>query len=186
MDRPPVKRRSIAALAFVVGIVITPAPTVAQAPHIDTLPPLLREYESRFVPSSYDADTTRQRGILLPVGDGLSSVDSSFFTGDEFVPGFRIQLATTMDIDSANTRKAQAEAAFPSESLFIDFDPPAYKLRAGNFHTRFEADRFARLAAQKGFPDAWPVPTRVLRDPSSTRMKSSSPDTVPVPPPKVE
>ncbi len=130
-------------------------------------PSALGRYEAQFTPSDYDTDSAGTRtapadsaGVLSP-----SATDTFAHASTELIPGFRVQLLATTSIDEVNARKSQAEEAVPGEWFYIEFDPPAYKLRAGNFRTRFEADRFARMIAARGFADAWTVPERVLKDP---------------------
>jgi hypothetical protein len=124
-------------------------------------------YERTFVPSDHDPEDQ----ILNSggeVGHPVTSPDSADTAGTgtpEMVPGFRVQLLASTDIDEVTARKAGLEEAFPTEWFYIEFDPPVYKLRAGNFPSRYEADRFARALAAKGFPDAWSVPARVFKNP---------------------
>ena len=81
------------------------------------------------------------------------------------VQGFRVQLFSTPEIDEANAKKAQAEAAFPDEWFFVVYDQPTYKVRGGNFVNRSAADAFAKHLTQKGFPDAWTVPEKIVKNP---------------------
>ena len=138
----------------------------------------VRKYESDFRPSDYDPDPAD-----APVEAGEHSVPSTDRTADtpaltstEQVPGFRVQFFSTTNIDDAKRKKEEAEAAYPSELVYLEYDPPTYKLRAGNFLTRFEAERFAKVLSEKGYPDAWAVPTRVVRQlPPGTREPSPNP-----------
>ncbi|MBF8248556.1 MAG: SPOR domain-containing protein, partial [Bacteroidetes bacterium] len=43
-------------------------------------------------------------------------------------------------------------------------DPPSYKLRVGNFLNRADAEVYAQTFAAQGFPDAWVVPERVIKN----------------------
>ncbi|HEX9005986.1 MAG TPA: SPOR domain-containing protein [Bacteroidota bacterium] len=149
-------------------------------------PSALGRYEAQFTPSDYDADSagshaapTDSAGIPPP-----SDADTFAHASTELIPGFRVQLLATTSIDEVNVRKSQAEEAVPGEWFYIEFDPPTYKLRAGNFRTRFEADRFARMIAARGFADAWTVPGRVVKDPGPPPPPShptAPPDTTSVP-----
>jgi hypothetical protein len=147
-------------------------------------PSALRRYEDQFTPSEYDSlpaatGASLPDSVLLP-----SSSASGAPSSTELVPGFRVQLLATPNIDEAAARKAEAEAAFPGDWFYIEYDPPAYKLRAGNFRSRFDADRFARMIAARGFADAWTVPERVLRNPPSPppRPAPAAPDSLMAPP----
>lgn len=81
------------------------------------------------------------------------------------VQGFRVQLFSTSEIDQANAKKTQAEAAFPDEWFFVVYDQPTYKLRGGNFVNRSSADAFAKHLTENGFPDAWTVPEKIVKNP---------------------
>ncbi len=81
------------------------------------------------------------------------------------VQGFRVQLFSTPEIDEANKKKVQAEAAFPDEWFYVVYDQPTYKLRGGNFVNRAGADAFAKYLTGKGFPDAWIVPEKIVKNP---------------------
>ncbi len=130
-------------------------------------PNALGRYEAQFTPSDYDVDSAGARTAPADSAEvpTPSTTDTSPHGATELIPGFRVQLLATTSIDEVNAHKAEAEEAVPGEWFYIEFDPPTYKLRAGNFRTRFEADRFARMIAARGFADAWTVPQRVLKDP---------------------
>jgi hypothetical protein len=133
----------------------------------------LHRYESDFRPSDHDPDRSPAHGGAATNGsrpDTSAGYDPSLSADEEYVQGFRVQLFSTTSIDAAKAKRAEAESYFPGEWFYMQYDPPTYKLRAGNFRQRFEADRFARLAAEKGFTDAWTVPEKVFkRSPSPPR-----------------
>ena len=128
----------------------------------------LKTYEADFRPSDHDpAPGTKGSGTADPFRkDSAGTSTTTAAAGDQdFVQGFRVQIYSTASIDAAKAKKGEAESLFPGESLYVQYDPPAYKIRVGNFHQRYEADRFVRLAIEKGFPDSWTVPERVLKHP---------------------
>jgi hypothetical protein len=122
--------------------------------------------ESDFRPSDLDPDApTREngagnRGPAL-TADTTGAVQASL----EQEQGFRVQLFATPSIDEAKAKKEEAETQFPEERFYMEYDAPTYKIRAGNFKTRFDADRFARQLIEKGFPDSWAVPSRIYKNP---------------------
>lgn len=123
-------------------------------------------YERTFSPADHDPDN--RTAPNQQTKDGPTSAggfDSAAAAESEMIQGFRVQLLATTDIDEVTSRKALLEQTFPTEWFYVEFDPPVYKLRAGNFATRYEADRFARTLAVQGFPDAWSVPARVFKNP---------------------
>jgi hypothetical protein len=132
----------------------------------------LRRYEAEFRPSDHDADSTAVAGSIPESGNRDAddrSRDAAPDAAGELVPGFRVQIFSTTSIDVAKAKKAEAEAMFPGEWIYMQYDPPAYKIRAGNFLQRFEADRFIRLAVEKGYTESWTVPEKVFKNPPSPR-----------------
>ncbi len=126
----------------------------------------LKKYEAEFRPSDYDPDPGRKPGLTGTETEDVpdtTALGPATAPGLELVAGFRVQLMATTSIDEANAKKTEAEGLFPGEWIYIEYDPPSYKVRAGNFQSRVEADRFAKLASSHGFQDAWPVPERVYK-----------------------
>lgn len=127
----------------------------------------LREYESSFHPSEYDQplkdffpDKQTSGGT-----DSSSGISRTPAQQTELTRGYRVQVFATTNYDEAVTMKANVEAQFPDEWFYLVYDAPTYKLRGGNFIERYEADRFAKLVADKGYKNAWVVPERVFKNP---------------------
>jgi hypothetical protein len=146
-------------------------------------PPVVLDYrvhESDFVPSDHDPlpaasqpahDTVRTTTrVTRTAGDSTTTISM------DLVQGFRVQVFSTLNIDLARAKKEELQLLMPEDWFYLEYDPPAYKIRGGNFTTRFDADRFARLLVEKGFVDSWSVPQRVYKAP---------PRRVPPPPPAV-
>ncbi len=151
-----------------------------QKPVRETRPPasLVRAEES-FNPSDYDHATPAHRGDTTAQTRNLEETPAapSAAPPAEQTPGFRVQLLSTTSIDEANTRKQYAESLFPTEWFYLQYDPPTYKIRAGNFLSRLDADRFRAQIAGRGFPDAWVVPERVFKNPPPPPAREAPPDT---------
>lgn len=132
----------------------------------------LSKYEVDFQPSDYDPDV----GAILEQdkksteNDQEALVDITSKEPVEFVPGFRVQILSSSSIDQANAAKLEAEALFPEQWFYLVYDAPTYKIRAGDFVQRFEADKFARQLAEHGYRDAWIVPERVYKNPPKRSM----------------
>ncbi len=127
----------------------------------------LGRYEGDFHPSDYDslASGPGSQPDIHRRGDTNENADTSHETTPELVQGFRVQIFASTRIDEANAKKAEAEGLFPGEWFYLEYDPPTYKIRAGNFLHRYDAERFARLLTEKGYPDSWIVPERVYKEP---------------------
>jgi hypothetical protein len=132
----------------------------------ETLEEQLKRVESDFRPSELDPEApVREDGTVQPGIESAADTAGAPGAGLEMDMGFRVQLYSTPSIDEAKARKEEAEALFPDEWFYMEYDAPTYKIRAGNFRTRFDADRFARLLVEKGFADSWSVPSKVFRNP---------------------
>lgn len=139
----------------------------------------IRSFESRFQPSDHDPLKPRTQDRVPRRPDSLATRDANESlspTAAETVQGFRVQVYSSTEIDAARAKKAEFEAAFPDEWFYLDYQAPTYKLRVGNFLTRFEAERFARTLTDQGYREAWTVPETVLRSPGKR----------PAPPPPAE
>ena len=161
-------RLAIAVIPFALLAGCSPhGETSRESPESGRQDPLAR-YEGDFRPSDHDTiPATRPKSSAPRLQPGRDSVAAGApAEGDgELVQGFRVQIFSTTDIDQANAKKLEAESDFPSEWFYLQYDPPTYKIRGGNFLQRYEAERFARLAAEKGFADSWAVPEKVLKQP---------------------
>lgn len=139
-----------------------------QKPVRDAQPPAsLRRAEESFNPSEHDPVAPAHPGDTIARPPLLEEHPTNLppTTTGELAPGFRVQIISTRSIDEANARKQYAESLYPAEWFYLQYDPPTYKIRAGNFLSRLDADRFRSQIATRGFPDAWVVPERVLKNP---------------------
>ena len=75
------------------------------------------------------------------------------------VQGYRVQLANVMSEDQAKSIESRATALF--DAIYITFRSPNYKVRAGDFQRRSDADQAAEEARRLGFRGAWVVPDRI-------------------------
>ncbi|MFQ5863594.1 MAG: SPOR domain-containing protein [bacterium] len=81
-------------------------------------------------------------------------------TEDSVVTGFRVQLIQTTDPEEAKNAQRDAILRF-NEEVYRVFDPPFYKVRVGDFVNWYDAEKFQKLAIQKGFREAWVIRTKV-------------------------
>ncbi|MCS7296730.1 MAG: SPOR domain-containing protein [Bacteroidia bacterium] len=78
------------------------------------------------------------------------------------LPGFRVQLAATPSRAVADSLRFYVLENFASVSVYMFYDPPLYKVRAGDFLAREEAEAWLEQY-RKVFPGAFIVPDRVFR-----------------------
>lgn len=98
----------------------------------------------------------------LTVQDWTSG-DTSRITKDGPVIGFRVQLFATKDYYEAVDKRDEASERFDAV-VHMDFDPPYYKIRVGDFVRRDEAEQTRVAARERGYADAWIVRTLIATD----------------------
>lgn len=94
---------------------------------------------------------------LLKGAPAPDAADSS----DE-IDGFRVQLFSTRDEEEARSILRNAVISF-SEQVYREYHNPYYKIRVGDFKSRFEATQLQEKAIQMGFHEAWVVRSMVNR-----------------------
>ena len=110
-------------------------------------------------------DTSAVRADTLAAKrDTLDIITSE--AGLNTLPGFRVQLMSTQNLLEAISAKAKADSLLKDYNVYIVYDSPYYKLRVGDFHARYEANRAVNYIVDHGFPDAWPVPDNIFRNPA--------------------
>jgi len=76
------------------------------------------------------------------------------------IEGFRVQIFATQDRNKAENIKKDLETVI-SESVYIIFEAPNYKVRIGNFLDRDSAEKLRQELVKKNFPSSWIVRTRI-------------------------
>ena len=83
------------------------------------------------------------------------SVADSLLEGQE-IPGFRVQLIATRNEEEARAVMRNAVISF-EEKVYRQYDNPYYKIRVGDFLSRWEASKLQEEAIAMGFHEAWVV-----------------------------
>jgi len=111
----------------------------------------------------------RQNTIRKPViaGEEIESVSINADTTiveEEFEEqerqGYRVQIFSTIDNATAKEVEQQASMQF-SESVYVTYDPPYYKVRVGDCLERDDADNIRQKAISIGYRDAWVVRDKI-------------------------
>lgn len=76
--------------------------------------------------------------------------------------GYRVQLISTTDYYEALEIRDSVTTRLSGE-IYLDYEPPYYKVRAGNFTQRDDAEIKRAEAKQAGYPDAWIVRTKIIQ-----------------------
>jgi hypothetical protein len=77
------------------------------------------------------------------------------------IVGYRIQILQTEDAREA--REFQQEAILRLDiDAYVSYDNPYYKVRIGDFPSRYEAEEFLTTLEGRGFKSAWIVRTLIV------------------------
>jgi hypothetical protein len=93
----------------------------------------------------------------------LLSIDKENLKKEKGFDGFRVQIFFSSGNNSkkaVNDTKAQFLKLFPDVPTYIVYHSPNFKLRVGNFRTRFEAYAFYEKV-RKDFPSAFVVNDKI-------------------------
>lgn len=78
-----------------------------------------------------------------------------------FTPGWRVQILASSSMVNAEELAQRARGRF-TEGVYVEYEPPLYKVRVGDFMTKAAAKQMVTRAQAEGF-DAWVVETLVVR-----------------------
>jgi hypothetical protein len=126
----------------------------------------LAEYEATLNPSDFDQEVelvqkahTEDKKVQKP----LEIPKDSLVLQEEVVQGFRIQVFSSSNVDDAGLMKTVVMEKFIDDSVYVVYDAPVYKVRVGDFVSRFDANQRLPEFVEKGYRDAWIVPDRVVQ-----------------------
>ena len=85
-------------------------------------------------------------------------------TGKQTMPGYRIQVYFGSQRGKANELRAKFNSRFPEINAVVSYQQPNFKVRAGDFRTRMEAQSKLEII-EKEFPGAFVVPDEIRLPP---------------------
>lgn len=83
------------------------------------------------------------------------------------IRGFRVQLISTRTEEEARSVMRNAVISF-NQPVYREYDNPYYKIRVGDFLSRYEASKVQAEAIELGFHEAWVVRAMVWDRPAAT------------------
>ncbi|HTK82017.1 MAG TPA: SPOR domain-containing protein [Bacteroidota bacterium] len=125
----------------------------------------LAKYEKAFRPSDYKLDIKVIKAAEAEQFNALHPAQVYAVAAAETIPGFRIQVLLTQEIDEANTTLTTLEQQLPDEFAYMAYDAPTYKIRVGNFQERTSANPVLKKLVDLGYKEAWIVPDMILKNP---------------------
>ena len=85
--------------------------------------------------------------------------------------GFRLQIFESSSADEANRVLKKFNKSF-SDSLYMIFEAPLYKIRYGNYITKQEAEDVKKDLRNKGYKNIWIVRSRIEQGKLSKDQKN--------------
>jgi hypothetical protein len=70
------------------------------------------------------------------------------------VPGYRVQIASTDNLDEADSLRSEIYFKTNQKAIYIVFDPPFYKIEVGDFIDMNEAKNLSFKLKQMGYSEA--------------------------------
>jgi hypothetical protein len=120
-----------------------------------TLNPADFDHEVDVIQKNHSEEKREQTPLEIP--------KDSLIIQEEIIQGFRIQVFSSANVDEAALIKGTVLGKFASDSVYLVYDAPVYKIRVGDFTSRYEANQRLPEFVEKGYRDAWIVPDRVVQ-----------------------
>ena len=161
------KRRLVAVLASALFLILgcKSSQQVKPGGETDTnLKQFLSRYEPSFNPSEYDDEISVVRQAPQNRKVPLQAVNPFTSALPETIPGFRVQVLFTQDINAANQMKEDVENSLPVDWIYVVYESPYYKVRVGNYLERTSALPMIKKLRSLGYKDAWVVPDNVVNN----------------------
>lgn len=75
--------------------------------------------------------------------------------------GFRLQIFSASTRQAAEDARNRAKRQLARNDIYIDFEPPYFKVRVGNFTARKEAEKLLETAKKQGYETPFIVETQI-------------------------
>lgn len=131
------------------------------------------KYEKFFNPSRYNPDIEFVKTEENSLFSSLHSASVFTTAQPETIPGFRIQVILTQEIEEAMSVRDSLTNEYPDQLVYVVYDSPYYKIRIGNYPDRTSANSLVKQLNRLGFKDAWIVPDNVLKNPPAKLPEDS-------------
>jgi len=140
----------------------------------ESFDPLSLEEEDDLAFKTTQPQAVRETPVYLPLEEPGNQENIPVVNRE--MEGFRIQLLSTKDLESATRAKAIAMEQFEDVRVkfYLEFDSPYYKVRLGDFQSREEAEDVREIVRSRGYPKAWIVKSKVWSNPEFPILEDST------------
>ena len=111
-------------------------------------------------PSDFDDKSPDFPKVSLPIIETDTNKNINIEDKNKFVQGYRVQISISQNENELVIIKNKLEDLIKDE-LYINFELPNFKLRAGNFVNRKEAESLQIKLVRLGYRTSWVVPTLI-------------------------
>lgn len=110
-------------------------------------------YKSKIdVPGREKTNIVEGNNIWYDYGSQKKNTQQKVLVGTE--EGFRVLVTTTDNLEDANQIKSDLYSSVDNNEIYIDFVPPFYKVKVGDFNNQKLADNLRFKLNQLGYKDA--------------------------------
>ncbi|MCD6594183.1 SPOR domain-containing protein [bacterium] len=124
-----------------------------------TIPKPAQEIPSSVVSEHEPPEPVRKNNESLLTSANSSEYSSSQYSGW----GYRIQVFSSLQQDESEELARKVREKIDAK-VYVEFDPPYYKVRVGNCKDSGEAEELIRKLKNLGYSDAWIVRARIIND----------------------
>ena len=114
--------------------------------------------QNQIKPSDFDDKIPDLPKVSLPVID--DNMEQEIKEENKFVKGYRVQISISQNENELIFIKNKLEGLI-KDKLYINFELPNFKLRAGDFISRKEAEQLQVKLVRLGYRTSWVVPTLI-------------------------
>lgn len=111
------------------------------------------------IPEKKSGTVSKNQNVWFDYGSPVIETKTESLVGTE--DGFRVLVITTDNIEEANQVKADVYFSLNTYEVYIDFEPPFYKVKAGDFDNQKPADDLRFKLNQLGYKEAKVVKDKI-------------------------
>ncbi len=101
-----------------------------------------------------DEQTPKDISIWYEYSDSDTTNTNQTPTVIDKVPGFRVQVYSTDNLDDANNKRSEVYFKTNQKNVYVIFDPPFYKVEVGDFTHISDAKDLSFKLKQLGYSDS--------------------------------
>lgn len=110
--------------------------------------PEIKLDDTEFIIDTYSESS----GTWYEFDEKSEPANNKMITGTE--DGFRVQIIATDNLDEANRISIEISTLIPNQNSYVNFEPPFYKVKLGDFKENKEANDMRFRLSQMGYTES--------------------------------